>query len=56
MDIRRLGQQTPILMLTARDSPEDVRRGRAAGVNDHMRKPFRFDDLLDHIHTLVRPG
>jgi DNA-binding response OmpR family regulator len=55
-DIRRLGQQTPILMLTARDSPEDVRRGRAAGVNDYMGKPFRFDDLLDHIHSLVRPG
>jgi DNA-binding response OmpR family regulator len=53
MDIRRLGQQTPILMLTARDSPEDVRRGRAAGVNDYMGKPFRFDDLLDRIQTLV---
>jgi DNA-binding response OmpR family regulator len=56
MDVRRLGQQTPILMLTARDSAEDVRRGRAAGVNDYMGKPFRFDDLLDHIHALVRPG
>lgn len=56
MDIRRLGQQTPILMLTARDSAEDVRRGRAAGVNDYMGKPFKFDDLLDRIHTLVRPA
>jgi DNA-binding response OmpR family regulator len=55
-DIRRLGQQTPILMVTARDSAEDVRRGRAAGVNDYMGKPFRFDDLLDRIHALVRPG
>jgi DNA-binding response OmpR family regulator len=54
MDIRRLGQQTPILMLTARDSAEDVRRGLAAGVNDYMGKPFRFDDLLDRIHALVR--
>jgi DNA-binding response OmpR family regulator len=53
VDIRRLGQQTPILMLTARDSAEDVRRGRAAGVNDYMGKPFRFDDLLDRIHALV---
>ncbi len=52
-EIRRLGQQTPILMLTARDSPEDIRRGRAAGVNDYMGKPFRFDDLLDRIQALV---
>jgi two-component system copper resistance phosphate regulon response regulator CusR len=55
-DIRRLDRQTPILMLTARDSAEDVRRARAAGVNDYMGKPFRFDDLLDRIRTLVRPA
>ena len=55
-EIRRLGQETPILMLTARDSAEDVRRGRAAGANDYMSKPFKFDDLLDRIHALARPG
>jgi DNA-binding response OmpR family regulator len=55
-EIRRLGQETPILMVTARDSAEDVRRGLAAGVNDYMGKPFRFDDLLDHIQALVRQG
>jgi DNA-binding response OmpR family regulator len=54
-DIRRLDQQTPILMLTARDSAEDVRRGSAAGVNDYMGKPFKFDDLLDRIRALVSP-
>jgi two-component system copper resistance phosphate regulon response regulator CusR len=51
--IRGRGQQTPILMLTARDSDEDVRRGRAAGVNEYLSKPFKFDDLLDRIHALV---
>ena len=54
-DIRRLDQQTPILMLTARDSAEDVRRGSAAGVNDYMGKPFKFDDLLHRIRALVSP-
>jgi DNA-binding response OmpR family regulator len=54
-DIRRLDQQTPILMLTARDSAEDIRRGSAAGVNDYMGKPFKFDDLLDRIRALVSP-
>jgi DNA-binding response OmpR family regulator len=52
-DIRGRGQQTPILMLTARDSDEDVRRGRAAGVNEYLSKPFKFDDLLNRIHALV---
>jgi two-component system, OmpR family, copper resistance phosphate regulon response regulator CusR len=51
--IRGRGQQTPILMLTARDSDEDVRRGRAAGVNQYLSKPFKFDDLLNRIHALV---
>jgi two-component system, OmpR family, response regulator len=51
--IRARGQQTPILMLTARDSDEDVRRGRAAGVNECLSKPFKFDDVLNRIHALV---
>ncbi len=40
-------------MLTARDSVEDIRRGRAAGVNEYLSKPFKFDDLLNRIHALV---
>ena len=55
-DIRRSGRQTPILMLTARDAAEDVRRGRAAGVNDYMGKPFKFDDLLARIRDLLNPA
>lgn len=54
-EIRGRGQRTAILMLTARDSAEEMRRGRAAGVDDYMGKPFKFDDLLDRIHALVRP-
>jgi len=51
--IRDRRQLTPILMLTARDSDEDVRRGRAAGVDEYLSKPFKFDDLLNRIHALV---
>ena len=51
--IRSRGQETPILMLTARDSDEDIRRGRAAGVNEYLSKPFKFGDLLNHIHALA---
>jgi two-component system, OmpR family, copper resistance phosphate regulon response regulator CusR len=56
MDIRRSGQQTPILMLTARDSAEDIRLGRAAGIDDHMGKPFIFDELLERIQALLSSG
>ena len=57
-DLRANGRQTPILMLTARDAPEDIRLCLAAGVNDYLTKPFRFDQLLTKIEGLVRlaPG
>jgi DNA-binding response OmpR family regulator len=53
--LRGQGRQMPILMLTARDAPEDFRLGHAAGINDFMGKPFRFDDLLNRIRALL-PG
>jgi DNA-binding response OmpR family regulator len=53
-NIRSRGNETPILMLTARDSAEDLQQINAAGVNGCMGKPFKLDDLLDRIHSLVR--
>jgi DNA-binding response OmpR family regulator len=54
--LRGKGSRTPILMLTARDAPEDIRAGWAAGVDDYLGKPFRFDDLLQRIRTLAGDG
>jgi DNA-binding response OmpR family regulator len=52
-ELRAKGVQTPILMLTARD-PGDLRnQSLAAGVNDFMSKPFRFNDLLGRIRHLL---
>jgi len=51
--LRAGGTRIPILMLTARDSPEDLRASLAAGANDLMAKPFRFDDLIRRIRSLV---
>jgi DNA-binding response OmpR family regulator len=42
----------PILMLTARDAPEDLRAALSAGVNELMGKPFRFAELVDRINAL----
>jgi two-component system copper resistance phosphate regulon response regulator CusR len=56
IELRRAGRTTPILMLTARDAPEDLRRARDAGVNEIMGKPFRFGELLDRIQALALQG
>src|SRR5213080_2437122 len=45
-ELRREGRATPILMLTARDTTEDVVRGLDAGADDYLTKPFKFDELL----------
>src|SRR2546428_12425085 len=55
-ELRREGRKTPILMLTARDTTEDVVRGLDAGADDYLPKPFKFDELLARIRALVRRG
>ncbi|HEY4100451.1 MAG TPA: response regulator [Gemmatimonadales bacterium] len=47
------GRTVPILMLTARDAPEDQRAAFAAGANAFMSKPFLFDDLVAEIRRLL---
>ena len=51
--LRDAGRRTPILMLTARDAPEDLRHARECGVNEVLGKPFRFGELLDRIQSLI---
>ena len=55
-ELRREGRDTPILMLTARDSTEDIVRGLDAGADDYLAKPFRFDELLARLRALLRRG
>jgi DNA-binding response OmpR family regulator len=55
-ELRREGRTTPILMLTSRDSAEDVVRGLDAGADDYLAKPFPFDVLLARIRALSRRG
>jgi DNA-binding response OmpR family regulator len=54
---RRLRMQkirTPILLLTARDSPEDIVNGLDAGADDYLTKPFVFEVLLARIRARTR--
>ena len=53
-ELRRNGNITPILMLTARDSTPDVVRGLDAGADDYLTKPFAFDELLARVRALGR--
>ncbi len=53
-ELRREGSTAPILMLTARDTTEDIVRGLDSGADDYLTKPFAFDELLARIRALMR--
>jgi two-component system OmpR family response regulator len=53
-ELRREGVETPILMLTGRDSTEDIVRGLDAGADDYLTKPFAFDELVARVRALAR--
>ena len=52
----RAVKQTPVIMLTARDSIEDRVRGLQDGADDYLVKPFSFLELLARLQALQRRG
>lgn len=54
--MRKLGQSTPVLILSARDTVEDRIKGLDLGADDYLVKPFAFDELLARIRALLRRG
>ena len=52
--LRRQGNQTPVLFLTARDSIDDRVTGLDAGADDYLVQPFAFDELLARLRVMTR--
>ena len=53
-ELRNRGNKTPILMLTARDSPSERVRGIELGADDYLAKPFDFKELIARVRALIR--
>lgn len=53
-DLRRRRVQTPILLLTARDSIDDRVQGLDCGADDYLVKPFAIRELLARLRALLR--
>jgi len=52
--LRRRGLQTPVLILTAKDTVDDRVHGLDSGADDYLVKPFAFPELLARIRALLR--
>ena len=53
-ELRRRGQHTPVLMLTARDAIDDRVAGLDAGADEYLVKPFALRELLARVRALTR--
>jgi two-component system response regulator MprA len=55
-ELRARQDQTPVLMLTARDAVADRVDGLDAGADDYVVKPFALEELLARLRALLRRG
>lgn len=53
-EVRSANKEMPILIVTARETLEDKRRGFAVGTDDYMVKPINMDEMLMRISALLR--
>jgi DNA-binding response OmpR family regulator len=53
-NIRSWGIHTPVLIITAKSSKEDVVKGLDMGSDDYLTKPFSFEELLARVRALLR--
>ncbi|GAM11216.1 response regulator MprA [Geobacter sp. OR-1] len=53
-ELRAQKKSTPVLMLTAKDTVEDIVAGLDSGSDDYLTKPFAFAELLARVRALLR--
>jgi DNA-binding response OmpR family regulator len=54
--LRTRTRRTPVLMLTARDTEDDIIRGLDVGADDYLTKPFSFPELVARLQSITRPN
>ena len=52
--LRSEGKDTPVLILTAKNTPQDIIRGLDYGSDDYLGKPFDMGELLARVKALIR--
>ncbi|RIH88064.1 Response regulator MprA [Calidithermus terrae] len=52
--LRAADEKLPVIMLTAKDAPEDQIKGLDTGADDYVTKPISFDVLVARIRSLLR--
>jgi len=52
--LRRDGEDVPVVFLTARDDPSDLRTGFTRGGDDYVTKPFSLEELSFRIQAVLR--
>ena len=52
--LRSLGVTTPVLMLTARSTTQDLVAGLESGADDYLKKPYELEELLSRLRALYR--
>ena len=52
--LREAGNTTPVLMVTAKDSFDDMRRGFLSGTDDYMVKPINVNEMVLRVQALLR--
>lgn len=53
-EIRALGIKTPVIMLTALDTTDNITNGLDMGADDYIAKPFAFRELISRIKAVTR--
>jgi len=53
-ELRKRGERTPVLVLSARDTTPDIVQGLNLGADDYMTKPFDLPELLARVTAMLR--